>query len=81
MINTKTDYLSLASFAIIYILAVFHYQTVPQYLMFATICFAGIYVLWGIFHHLHAHNFHLRIVLEYLAVAGLGVALVSTLLL
>ena len=77
----KSDYIALALLAIIYVMAVFRYQTTPLYILLATAIFAGCYVIWGLFHHLKAHNFHARIVLEYLLVAILGVAIVSTLLL
>lgn len=38
--------------------------------------FAGAYVAWGILHHLVHHSVNLRIVVEYIVVAFLGVAIV-----
>jgi hypothetical protein len=80
MIKTKADYGILVISSGIYLAVVYKFQTVPKYILLATSVFALIYILWGIFHHLKAHNFHARIVLEYLLVALLGVAIVSTLL-
>lgn len=77
----KSDYIVLALLAILYVMAVFRYQTTPLYILLSTAIFAVSYVIWGLIHHLKAHNFHARIVLEYLLVAILGVAIVSTLLL
>ena len=81
MTTTKLDYAILAAFSASYLGFVYSYQTVPRYILIATSVFAIFYVIWGIFHHLKAHNFHKRIVLEYLLVALLGLAIVSTLLL
>lgn len=81
MITNKSDYSILAIFSALYVGIVFRYQTVPKYILLATGGFAILYVIWGIFHQLRANNFHGRIVLEYLLVAILGVAIVSTLLL
>jgi len=80
MIRSKGDYGILAIFATAYVAIVFRFQTIPKYIFLATISFAAVYVIWGIVHHLRAKNFHARIVLEYLLVALLGVAIVSTLL-
>ncbi|KKU44981.1 MAG: hypothetical protein UX64_C0040G0003 [Microgenomates group bacterium GW2011_GWC2_46_7] len=80
MIRHVSDYSLLALLAVIYISSIFRYQSTPQYLLFATIIFAVLYFIWGIFHHLHTGSFHPRVVLEYLLVALLGLALVSTLL-
>lgn len=38
--------------------------------------FAASYVLWGILHHLVHHSVTLRIVIEYIVVALLGVAVI-----
>lgn len=81
MTTTKSYYTILAILAAAYIVAVYYFQTTPQYLLFVTGIFAASHVVWGVVHHLHSHNFHPRIVLEYLLVAILGVAIVSTLLL
>ena len=80
MIRHASDYSFLAILAVIYIVSIFRYQSTPQYLLFATIIFAVLYFIWGIFHHVKTRSFHAKIVLEYLLVALLGLALVSTLL-
>lgn len=81
MIHVKTDYSVLALLSAAYVVVVYKYQTIPRYVLLATLVFAGAYLIWGLLHQLKSHNFHLRIVLEYLLVAILGVAIVSTLLL
>jgi hypothetical protein len=81
MTTRRIDYCVLAIIAIAYLAFVVNYQTVPRYIFIATIVFGIIYVIWGVIHHLKIKNFHTRVVLEYLLVAALGVALVSTLLL
>ncbi len=40
--------------------------------LYAVICMAVTYVLWGIFHHLKTGDLHRRIFLEYLLIAILG---------
>jgi hypothetical protein len=80
MIKNKSDYSILVILSSIYVYVVYRFQTVPKYILISTIVFALSYIIWGIFHHIKARNFHGRIVLEYLLVALLGVAIVSTLL-
>lgn len=80
MITIKGDYGLLAILSAMYVGTVLRYQTVPKYILIATGVFATLYVVWGIFHQLKAKNLHFKIVLEYLLVALLGVAIVSTLL-
>ena len=80
MSKAKGDYLVLAVLSLIYLVAIFRYQSNSLYLLLATIFFAIGYLLWGIFHQLHNHNFHARVMLEYFLVALLGVAIISTLL-
>jgi len=81
MTTSRIDYCVLAILATAYLIFVFNYQTVPKYILISTIVFAITYIIWGVTHHLKSKNFHARVVLEYLLVALLGVALVSTLLL
>lgn len=81
MASGKTDYTILTLIAIFYLVFIYTYQTVPKYILFSTVVFALIYVIWGVLHHLKAKSFHSRVVLEYFLVALLGVAIVSTLLL
>lgn len=78
--SNKGDYSILAGLSGIYVLSIFRFQNTPRHILLATIIFALIYIVWGIFHHSRSHNFHGRIVLEYFLVALLGVAIVSTLL-
>lgn len=70
----------LATLAALYFLVIIRFQSTPQIILFATIAFGVSYVLWGVVHHLRSKNFHAKIVLEYLLVALLGVAIISTLL-
>lgn len=37
---------------------------------------AGAYVLWGILHHVIHHSVTLRLIIEYVVVAALGIAVV-----
>jgi uncharacterized membrane protein YsdA (DUF1294 family) len=41
---------------------------------------AGAYVVWGIVHHLIHRDFDLGVLAEYLAIAGLGLIIVFSLL-
>lgn len=80
MMSTKNGYSLLAVLAGFYLAFVYRYQSTPRYLLFATIIFAFLYVIWGILHHLHDRSLYGKIVLEYLLVATLAIAIVSTLL-
>lgn len=53
----------------------------PTLLVGATLVFALLYVLWGIWHHSRAGHLTGKLVLEYLLVSLSGVMIVSTLLL
>ena len=79
--KSKADYLVLALFSTGYLALVYRYQATPRYILLSTGAFAVVYLIWGMIHHVRAGNFHFRIVLEYLLVAILGIAIVSTLLL
>lgn len=46
----------------------------------AVVGLAGIYIFWGVIHHWQRGDLHIKIVLEYLGIAILGVALVFSLL-
>lgn len=81
MHHYKTDYSILAFLALGYLATIYKYQTFPKYVFLATLLFALSYLIWGAIHHLRLHNFNLRIMLEYLLVATLGVVIISTLLL
>lgn len=47
----------------------------PKLQIAMTILTAIIYVVWGVFHHFVHHSFSIRIMLEYLAIAILGISL------
>lgn len=81
MIEHKSDYSILALLSTTYLVIIFRYQTYPRYIMLGTIIFSLSYLSWGFVHHLRAHNFHLRVVLEYLLIAILGIVIISSLLL
>ncbi len=36
------------------------------------------YLVWGIIHHWHKKDLHLKVVLEYLGIAVLGLAVIMT---
>ena len=81
MVKNKTDYSILLIVATLYLALIWHYQTSPKYVLFSTVIFALVYLVWGVIHHLKSKSFHARIMLEYLLVASLGIAIISTLLL
>lgn len=41
---------------------------------------AATYILWGIFHHLYDRDFHVKVVVEYLSLAFLGLGMLWILL-
>lgn len=52
----------------------------PRQLFLSTVAFAALYALWGVWHHARGNHLTVKVVLEYLLVAALGIAIVSTLL-
>ncbi len=80
MNNNKIDYAILSLLASGYIASIFAYKTNPLYIVFATITFGVVYIVWGAYHQMRVGKISVRIMLEYLLVAILGVAIVSTLL-
>lgn len=52
--------------------AFFYFQRHPQAQTVSIFLTASFYVLWGIIHHYLEGNLHIRIILEYIAVALLG---------
>ncbi len=74
------EYSILVALSAIYLMVIFRYQTTPKYVLMATVAFAVLYLIWGIFHQISTRNFHTKIMLEYLLVALMGVAIISTLL-
>ena len=45
-------------------------------IVYALLLGAGAYLAWGIIHHWHKKDLHLKVVLEYLGIAVLGLAIV-----
>lgn len=81
MKKNPSDYIILALLGAIYVGVILRFQTTPSINLISTAGFALLYFLWGLFHEARSNNFYLRVVLEYLLVAILGVAIISTLLL
>lgn len=54
----------------------FHYlRGMPEKQYIVILATSGLYVFWGIVHHLIKGDFHLKIVVEYLLIAILAVVL------
>lgn len=47
-------------------------------IIYALLLGAGAYLVWGITHHWHKKDLHLKVVLEYLGIAVLGLAIIMT---
>ncbi len=77
----KIDYSILAVGSSLYIFYVLQNQTEKFSLFLGTITFSLFYVVWGVFHHHRTKSLRAKVVLEYLLIAGLAVAIASTLLL
>ena len=58
------------------ITAVFLSQGDKQVQLDFVMMLAGAYILWGILHHYIHHSVTLRLVIEYIVVAALGVAVI-----
>ncbi|HEX7041906.1 MAG TPA: hypothetical protein VF189_01535 [Patescibacteria group bacterium] len=58
------------------IYAVFSSQSDKSLQMKFVVMLAGAYVIWGILHHYIHHSVTLRLIVEYIVVAALGVAVV-----
>lgn len=80
MTSNQKDYLLLLFSSLIYLWGVYSFQTKPLTILISSLAFGLFYIAWGIFHELRRQAFHARTMLEYLLIALLGVALVSTLL-
>lgn len=59
-------------------LVLFSYDKNIQFLI-ASLGSAG-YVIWGVVHHKHNKDYHFEVLLEYLAVAILGLTIIFTLI-
>jgi hypothetical protein len=60
-------------------LIIFSYDKHFQFAVAAATAVA--YVFWGIIHHIHHKDLHIETVLEYIAVAVLGLVILFTLIL
>lgn len=73
--NHTGDYIILLLFILIglvfFIANIFN--PLRQYVII--ICMGALYIAWGIFHHLRNHDFHLKIVIEYVVIAVIGILL------
>ena len=69
-------YISFLVIAVASIFLVFQNLSDKNLILLFISLFAGAYVVWGILHHLVHHSVNLRIVVEYIVVALLGVAIV-----
>lgn len=78
--TNKIDYSILAIISAIY-MGVFILNQASNVLIFqATVVYALIYILWGVFHHYRIRNLRFKIMLEYVLVASFGLIVASTLL-
>lgn len=69
-------YLSLAAILIAGVLVAGYLHGQKQMQIAIVVLIAVFYVVWGIVHHIAEHSFSIKIVLEYIAIAVLGVSLV-----
>jgi len=60
-------------------LVFFYFQRFPQAQIVSAFLTASFYVLWGVIHHYLEGDLHLRVVVEYMAVALLGFLVLFTL--
>lgn len=81
MQRKKADYIWITLLSVAFIVSIYRYQTVPKYTLLSSGIYAVSYLLWGVFHEYRSNNLRFKVMLEYLLVATLGVAIVSTLLL
>jgi len=69
-------YVSFILIVAVSVFVIFQNQGDKNFVLLFVSLFAAAYVVWGILHHLVHHSVNLRIVLEYIVVALLGVAIV-----
>jgi hypothetical protein len=68
----KIDYLLLLFGLLIGFVFFFGYLGMPRVERYAVIGFCTYYFLWGIVHHWHLEELHIKIVLEYLLISIFG---------
>lgn len=76
--NHFSHYLALFLILSIGFFSFFYFKRMPQVQLISAFLTAVFYVLWGIFHHLSEGDLHIRIVLEYIAIALLGFVILWT---
>lgn len=73
--NIKTHwshYVALFAILVFGLFSFWFFRRTPQAQVFSAFLTASFYVAWGVIHHYLEGDLHLRIILEYLAVAMLG---------
>jgi hypothetical protein len=80
ILKHKFDYTLLLVFSAIFVTFFLSYQHNPRLLVWGTIVFGVIYILWGLFHHLRTQSLTFKVMLEYLLVSCFAIMIVSTLL-
>ncbi len=76
----KIDYLVLVIGLLTGLTFFFGYLGVPQIEKGAIIGFSVFYFLWGIVHHWHLDELHIKIVLEYLLISLFGAVILLSLI-
>ena len=66
-------YIGLVAMILVGMLLIIQYAANKQSQMVIVVGLGVLYVCWGVIHHYLHHNLRARIVLEYVAVASLGV--------
>ena len=69
-------YLSLATILTAGVLVAGYMHGQKQTQIAIVILIAIFYVIWGVVHHIAEHSFSIKVVLEYIAIATLGISLV-----
>lgn len=73
-------YFSLIGILIVWFLGILIYSSDRGFQIAVTIAMAAAYVTWGIVHHWLHRDLHLSVVIEYIAVAALGLVIVFSLI-
>jgi len=67
-----SHYLALFAILLFGIVSFWFFRRTPQAQVFSAFLTASFYVAWGVIHHYLEGDLHIRIILEYAAVALLG---------
>lgn len=75
------EYLFLMTAGVFFILllSLFKNDRTSQYIIMTF--FAMFYIVWGVVHHIIRRTFHVKIVIEYILIAGLAILLLQIVLL